>query len=317
MVPDAAIETRALRKEYGPVTALDGLDLTVERGEVFGFLGPNGAGKSTTIDVLLDFVRPTGGEVRVLGRDPQAESRAVRERLGVLPEATGFYDRDTARDHLRFACAMKRAESDPDALLDRVGLVHAADRPVGGFSKGMRKRLGLAIALVDDPDLLILDEPLGGLDPSGARLLRQVVREERDRGAAVFFSSHIMDQVETVCDRVGILHEGRLVAVGTVGSLRARSASDSTVALAVDRLPEEVVDDLEALGGVADARARDGAVEVECTAPTAKAEVVAALDAAGAVVTDVDTNAPSLEEVFVSLTADPERDDVGRRVGEP
>jgi ABC-2 type transport system ATP-binding protein len=216
----AAIEVQSLTKRYGSLHAVRDLELTVERGEVFGFLGPNGAGKSTTIDILLDFIRRTEGEVSVLGYDPEENPRAVRERIGVLPEAGGFYRRDTARDHLRFAIEMKRADDDPDALLERVGLSDAADRPVGGFSKGMRQRLGVAIALVGTPGLIILDEPLGGLDPSGARRLREIVCAERDRGAAVFFSSHIMDQVEAICDRVGILHDGELVAVDTVPALR-------------------------------------------------------------------------------------------------
>jgi len=224
----AAIEVRSLTKRYGSLHAVRDLDLTVERGEVFGFLGPNGAGKSTTIDILLDFVRRSSGSVSVLGHDPERDPQAVRERIGVLPEAGGFYGRDTARDHLRFAVAMKRTDDDPDALLDRVGLADAADRPVGGFSKGMRQRLGLAIALVGAPELLVLDEPLGGLDPSGARHLRDIVRTERDRGAAVFFSSHIMDQVETVCDRVGIMHDGALVAVDTVPALRQAVADGAT-----------------------------------------------------------------------------------------
>jgi ABC-2 type transport system ATP-binding protein len=302
MVPEVAIKTQSLRKEYGEVTALDGLDLTVERGEVFGFLGPNGAGKSTTIDILLDFVRPTSGEVSVLGRDPQQSPRSVRKRIGVLPEATGFYSRDTALDHLRFAVAMKDASDDPMALLERVGVAEAADRPVGGFSKGMRKRLGLAIALVGDPDLLVLDEPLGGLDPSGARRLREVVRTERDRGAAVFFSSHIMDQVETVCDRVGILHDGRLVAVDSVEAVRTSVATPSTVSLSVERIPDGVLTDLEALDGITDARTRNGAVEVDCTEPTAKTDAVARLDSAGVTITDINTDAPSLERVFMSIT---------------
>ena len=298
----AAIETRSLTKQFGSLHAVRDVSFQVERGEVFGFLGPNGAGKSTTINVLLDFVRRTSGDVSVLGYDPQKRPRAVRERIGVLPEATGFYGRDTARDHLRFAAAMKRVDDDPDDLLDRVGIADAADRPVGGFSKGMRKRLGLAVALVGEPDLLVLDEPLSGLDPSGARVLRDIVRAERDRGAAVFFSSHIMDQVETLCDRVGVMHDGELVAVETVEALRNRTDAPARVALAVESVPDGIADDLAALDGVADATVRDGSVRVACTDPTAKAAVVARLNAAGVTVRDVRTESPSLEQVFVQLT---------------
>ncbi|MFB6196827.1 MAG: ABC transporter ATP-binding protein, partial [Halobacteriaceae archaeon] len=239
-----AIEIESLTKQYGDIIAVQDLDLTVESGEVFGFLGPNGAGKSTTINMMLDFVRPTSGTVTILGLDPQTNPRSVRERIGVLPEATGFYEQDTARDHLRFATAMKRTNDDPDVLLERVGLADAAARQVAGFSKGMRQRLGLAVALVGSPEVLILDEPLGGLDPSGARLLREIIREERHRGAAVFFSSHIMDQVETVCDRVGIMHNGHLVAVDTIESLNEKSGTPATVSILVERVPQEIADEL-------------------------------------------------------------------------
>ena len=308
-----SIETHGLTKRFGDdVVAVDNLDLTVESGEVFGFLGPNGAGKSTTINMLLDFVRPTSGEITVLGYDPQTNPRAVRERIGVLPEATGFYDKDTARDHLRFATAMKRANDDPDTLFERVGIAGAADRPVIGFSKGMRQRLGLAIALVGSPDLLILDEPLGGLDPTGARLLREVVREERDRGAAVFFSSHIMDQVETVCDRLGIMHDGHLVTVDTIESLHASSETLSTVSLSVETVPEGIAGELAALSGVSDVTIQGGSVLVECSEPTAKTDVIARLDAEGVPVLDVDTGAPSLEEVFLTITDDSDAEDANR-----
>ena len=300
----AAIEIESLTKKYDDVIAVRDLDLTVERGEVFGFLGPNGAGKSTTINVMLDFVRPTSGSVTILGRDPQTNPRAVRERIGVLPEASGFYEQDTARDHLRFATAMKRTNDDLDALLERVGIADAADRQVGGFSKGMRQRLGLAVALVGSPELLVLDEPLGGLDPSGAQLLRDMVREERDRGAAVFFSSHIMDQVETVCDRVGIMHDGHLASVDTVDSLRTSPGASTTVSLTIETAPEGIGDELTALEDVADARIQGDSIVVECTEARAKADVVARLHSNGVSVLDVDTESPSLEEVFMAITHD-------------
>lgn len=303
----SAIEIESLTKQYGAVTAVQDLDLTVNAGEVFGFLGPNGAGKSTTINVLLDFVRPTSGTVTVLGRDSNQNPRAVRERIGVLPEASGFYEQDTARDHLRFAIAMNRTDDDLEQLLDRVGIADAADRPVGGFSKGMRQRLGLAIALVGSPAVLVLDEPLGGLDPSGARRLREIVRAERDRGATVFFSSHIMDQVETICDRVGIMHDGNLVAVDTVEALRTSSVTPTTITLSVGTIPDGLVDDLTSLDDVEAAHVEDGSIVVECTAPGAKAAVVSRVDRAGVPILDIDTEAQSLEDVFMTLTHDPEQ----------
>ncbi|PHQ47284.1 copper ABC transporter ATP-binding protein, partial [Halorubrum sp. C3] len=156
-----AVQTTGLTKRYGDdVLAVDDLDLTVYAGEIFGFLGPNGAGKSTTIDVIMDYVRPSAGSATVLGRDAQAETRAVHERVGILPDGYGLYERRTGRENLTYAIALKGADDDVDDLLDRVGLDRAAaDRAVGGYSKGMTQRLALAIALVGDPDVLILDEP--------------------------------------------------------------------------------------------------------------------------------------------------------------
>ena len=174
----AAIELDGVEKSFGDVRALRGVDLEVEDGEIFGFLGPNGAGKSTTINILLDFVRPDAGSVRVLGRDAREESVAVRERTGVLPEGFDVYDRLTAREHVAFAIDSKGADVDPYPILERVGLEDAAGRKAGGFSTGMRQRLALAMALVGDPELLILDEPSSGLAPKGSRELREIVERE-------------------------------------------------------------------------------------------------------------------------------------------
>ncbi|PSQ93860.1 MAG: ABC transporter ATP-binding protein, partial [Bacteroidetes bacterium QH_2_63_10] len=182
----AAIELEGLTKHFGDVVALDDVNLTVEEGEIFGFLGPNGAGKSTTIDILLDFVRPTEGRARVLGVDAQHGTLATRRRTGVLPDAYQVYDRLTGCQHVQFAVDSKGTGDDPEALLARTGIENAADRPAGEYSQGMRQRLVLAMALVGTPDLLVLDEPTTGLDPNGAREIRRIIREERDRGATVF-----------------------------------------------------------------------------------------------------------------------------------
>ncbi|WP_123538653.1 ABC transporter ATP-binding protein [Halosimplex salinum] len=296
----AAIETAALTKEYGDVRAVDGLSLTVEEGEIFGFLGPNGAGKSTTINVLLDYVRPTSGDVSVLGIDPRERPEAVRARLGVLPEGYALYDRLSARKHVRFAAEMEGVDVDPEAVLERVGIADDADRAVGGFSKGMTQRLALGLALVGEPDLLILDEPSSGLDPNGAREMREIVREERDRGATVFFSSHVMEQVEAVCDRVGIMTDGDLVAVDTVEGLRGRLGAGSTLVVTVDAVPD--TSGVEAIDGVTGVTVRDDALRVSCTDPGVKAAVIERVSAAGATVRDIDVEEASLEDLFTEYT---------------
>jgi ABC-2 type transport system ATP-binding protein len=296
-----AIELSNVTKQYGDVVALHNLDMTVESGEVYGFLGPNGAGKSTTIDILLDFARPTSGEVRVLDRDAREESVAVRQRCGVLPEGFDTYERLTARKHVEFAVESKGVDDDPVALLERVGLGDAIDRQAGGFSKGMTQRLALAMALVGDPELLVLDEPSTGLDPNGAREMRTIVREEADRGATVFFSSHVLGQVEAVCDRVGILRDGKLVAVDSVEGLREKSDTGTRLEIETSGVDDGALTAVRETEGVSEARA-EGSLVVVTYAGDAKMDVVNALEDAGADVADFSTSEASLEDVFAAYT---------------
>jgi ABC-2 type transport system ATP-binding protein len=297
----AAIELDGVRKAFGDVQALRGVDLEVEDGEIFGFLGPNGAGKSTTINIILDFVRPDAGTARVLGRDVREESVAIRQETGVLPEGYALYDRLTAREHLEFAIESKDADQDPYPLLERVGLEDAVDRKAGGFSTGMRQRLAMAMALVGDPELLILDEPSSGLDPNGARELRAIVEEEAASGTTVFFSSHILGQVEAVCDRVGIIREGELVAVDTIEGLRDNVAGGSTLVVHVDAVPDDAVSRLEALDGVSEVTVEGTTLRVSCR-DDAKMDVVGELEEAGATVSDFSTEEAPLEDLFAAYT---------------
>jgi ABC-2 type transport system ATP-binding protein len=296
----AAIRTDDLTRRFGDVVAVDGLDLTVEEGEVFGFLGPNGAGKSTTINVLLGFIAPSSGSAEVLGADVTTHSRAVRERIGLLPEGYGLYENLTGREHLVSAIETKAADDDPDDLLDRVGLdPEDARRAAGGYSKGMQQRLGLAIALVGEPDLLVLDEPSSGLDPKGIKLLRDIVHEEADRGATVFFSSHILDQVEKVCDRVGIMAQGELVALDTLDELRAEMGVGGVVEATVDTVPD--LEPVRGVEGVRDVTATDDVVTVTCGDPAAKMPALRRIDD-GTTVRDIGIETTSLESLFEEYT---------------
>ena len=301
----AAIELDGLTKQFDDVLAVDGLDLTVDEGEIFGFLGPNGAGKSTTIDILLDFIRPTAGSATVLGHDAQREGEIVRQRTGVLPDGYHVYDRLTARQHLEFVLEMKASDEDPMALLERVRIADAADRRAGGFSKGMRQRLVLAMALVGDPDLLILDEPSTGLDPNGAREMREIIREENERGTTVFFSSHVMEQVEAVCDRVAILDRGRLVAVDTIDGLRGSAETGETLYVYTSSLDEGVVERVSAIDDVATASIDDGRLRVTLDGGS-KFAVLHAIDANVTSVQDFSVVKSSLEDLFARYTNDGE-----------
>ena len=297
-----AIDATGLSKRYGTLTALDRVDLTVEKGEIFGFLGPNGAGKSTFINLLLNFVRPTAGAVRMFGHDCQAEGVAARERIGVLPEGYSVFDRLTGRQHLEYAIRSKDIDADPVEILDRVGIREAAERKASDYSKGMKQRLVLGMALAGDPDLLVLDEPTTGLDPNGAAEIRTILREERDRGAAVFFSSHILEQVEAVSDRVGILQNGELVAVDTIEGLRASLGGGTKLVIAVDELQSGTTDAVRTVSGVETATVvDDGTLEVTCT-NDAKMDVLVELYDAGVDVVNFRTEEASLEDMFVEYT---------------
>jgi len=290
-------------KRFGDLLALRNLDLHVEENEIYGFLGPNGAGKSTTINTLLDFARPDGGEVSVLGHDAQQESDRVRERIGILPEGFDVYDRLTGRQHLEFTIESKNAADDPERILERVGISEAADRKAGGYSKGMAQRLMLGAALVGEPDLLILDEPSTGLDPNGAREMRRIVREERERGATVFFSSHILEQVDAVCDRVGILREGELVAEDTVAGLRETTTPGATLVVDVDRIPDGAVEEVRTVPGVSEVVSNGSRLTVTSDGDS-KTAVLNTLDETGASVQDFTTEEASLEELFAAYTQD-------------
>jgi len=298
----SVIEIDHLTKWYGGVTAVSDLSLTVESGEVFGFLGPNGAGKSTTINAMLDFTTPTSGSIRIFGHDAHEESVAIRHRSGLLLEGYGAYPQLSGREHVAHAIATKDADDDPDELLDRVGLDGARNRRAGGYSKGMRQRMAIAVALVGDPDLLVLDEPSTGLDPNGARRLRELVARAADRGATVVFSSHILEQVEAVADRIAILFDGELATVGGVAELRDELGANTTVKLDVTTATDELLATLRSLDGVRDVTVRNGTVAVACDGDgeTKRAVVNAAADAG--VYRDFSLAETSLGDVFSRYT---------------
>lgn len=297
-----AIQTSALTKRFGEdVVAVDSLDLAVEEGEVYGFLGPNGAGKSTTINMLLDFVRPSSGTATVLGMDAQAEADKIRKNIGVLPEGASLYDRLTGVEHLEWVARMKDVEADPYTILDRVGLdVEDGERAAGGYSKGMQQRLGFGMALISDPDLLILDEPSSGLDPTGMQEMRDIIREEAQNGTTVFFSSHILAEVEAVCDRIGIMYDGRLVTTGTIEDLRDEIHLDTQITLEVAQQPETSV--IEGISGVTAVEVEESAITATCVDPSVKVDVVRAV-AEETEVTDILSEAASLEQLFNTYTS--------------
>jgi ABC-2 type transport system ATP-binding protein len=225
--PNASvIETQGLGKSFGEVQALKSLDLAVPKNSITGFLGPNGAGKTTTIRLLLGLNRPSSGSARVFGQDIVEESLEIRRRVGYLAQSPRFYDDMTARETLRFSARFffrgpkAKIEARVSEMLDLVGLSEKADRPMRGFSGGERQRLGIAQAQINDPELLILDEPAAALDPMGRHAVLRIMEQLRER-ATIFYSTHILDDVQRVSDRVVILNRGELIAQGPVQALLA------------------------------------------------------------------------------------------------
>jgi ABC-2 type transport system ATP-binding protein len=297
-----AIEIVGLYKQFSgkrmtKVDALKGLDLTIEQGEVFGFLGPNGAGKSTTIKLVMGLLRPTAGFARIMGIDAGLpESRC---KVGFLPENPAFYDYLSAEEYVAFVGSQFKMESAllkhrSEEVLQRLDLWEARKRPMRGYSKGMVQRVGLAQALVHDPDVYILDEPMSGLDPIGRALVKDIILDLKQRGKCVFFSTHITDDVEKVCDRVGVIVKGSLVAVDRVENILRSGVEGYVIHL---QLPDA---ELLSFAGIEALRRANSVSEfyVPCSAFNA---FMGEVNSACVVVVLVETKRRDLEDFFLSL----------------
>lgn len=230
------IEITNLTRTFGSLAAVSELTLRIEPGELFGFLGPNGAGKTTTIRMLVGLLRPTSGTTRVAGYDVQQQPMQAKRAIGYVPQAPLLYEKLTGREYLRFIGGLYGLEDDEsdkriERLLSLIDLSDKADAVIKGYSGGMRQKLSVCSALLHEPRVLVLDEPLSGLDPYSARRIKDVMRELCNQGATVFMSTHILEIAERVCDRIGILHQGRLIACGTMSELRATLQSSAKTTL--------------------------------------------------------------------------------------
>ncbi len=305
-----AIELRGLTKRFGDTLALDQVDLVVRPGIVFGFLGRNGAGKTTALRILSGLARPTAGTARVLGHDVTQATDAVRARIGFLPDVPGFYPWMTAREYLEFAGRLfgvdaATLDARASALLEMAGLASVTSQ-VGGFSRGMKQRLGIAQALINAPSLLMLDEPTSALDPIGRREVLEMVASLRGR-TTVFFSTHILADVERVCDAVAILERGRVVASADIAELTARASAN--------RLIVEVEGDGAAAAMGRQLAERPWLKSLETVdrtlrmtvldLPAAQREIPAAITDAGVALRRFEIEEASLEDVFVGLVGAP------------
>ncbi len=301
---DLVVETKDLTKKYGNFVAVDNLDLAVKRGEVFGLLGPNGAGKTTTILMLLGLTEPSSGRVRVLGFDPARRPLSVKAHVGYMPDEIGFYDELTARENLIYTTKLngiprKEASQRIDESLERVGLSTVADQRVSTFSHGMRQRLGVADVLIKQPELIIMDEPTQGLDPEGAREFLQMIHSLKEESISILLSSHLLYQVQAVCDRVGLFNHGRMVLDGTVAELAQRVLGGAYRIYMEVEGPEATM--MEALGGLPGAvkvRRLDTRVyEVEAKSDL-RAEAATAAVHCGGRLLKLDVETQSLDDIY-------------------
>ncbi len=288
----AAIETQGLTKTYGSQRGVEEVTITVAPGEVFGFLGPNGAGKTTMIRTLLDLIHPTSGSARIFGLDSRRDSVAIRARLGNLPGDFGYGRDASGREAVALLARLRGIDGSARAgqLAARFGA--DLDRPLGQLSRGNRQKVGLILATFHEPELLVLDEPTSGLDPLMQEEFLALVAEERERGCAVFLSSHELDEVERVCDRVAMVREGRLIAVERIADLLGRARRRVTVQLADG---DGALAQLRALPGVSEVEAQDGRLSFRVAGELDP--VVKALAAHHVV--DLEAGHPTLEEVFL------------------
>jgi ABC-2 type transport system ATP-binding protein len=315
MAANHIIETRGLTKIYGggakQTLALDSLNLQVQPGEIFGFLGPNGAGKTTTIRLLLDLIRPTKGDATIFGKDVRESSVELHEDIGFLPGELALWKNRTGKQVINYIASVRgnvQAQTSYAAqLADR--LKFDQTRRVGEYSSGNKRKLGLILALMHQPKLLILDEPTGGLDPLMQQIFNQMMREAKQEGRTVFLSSHVLSEVQAICDRVGILREGDLKAVEDVATLT--HVDFRRVALTLrDAVPQEVVARLHKIEGIADVTAAENKLNLKLIGDFDP--VLRALS--DTYVVDLHTEDPTLEDIFLAFYGNGENEDANKKV---
>lgn len=297
---EGVIETSSVSRRFGKVVAVDGVDLCVLPKSVYGFLGPNGAGKTTTIRMLLGLIRPDGGEIRVLGQSLTRNRLAVLQQVGALVEAPSLYPHLTGRENLEVTRRLIGAWPEQiDRVLEIVKLEQDADRLVRGYSMGMRQRLGIALALLNEPDLLILDEPTNGLDPAGIREMRDLIaRMPQEQGLTVFLSSHLLSEVEQIATHIGIINQGRMLFQGTLDDLHARRREQ--VSLGVNRLTEAI--EVLTRAGWSPRLNGNRRLHIPIKRRDEPARLNALLVGQGFEVDHLSVDQPSLEDIFLELT---------------
>jgi len=298
----ATIEVNGLTKTYNHVAAVDNVSFTVEKGEIFGFLGPNGAGKTTTIKAMLDLIHADTGVITINGIDVKTHGKEAKKYVGYMPEKVAFYDNLTALQNLRFYAEIKHASTEEcSRLIEEFGLGDTGKKRVGKYSKGMVQRLGMARAILRSPPILILDEPSGGLDPRGVVLIRDKILEMKKKGTTICVSSHILSEIQEICDRVGIINKGALVAQDSVERLSKKLNLRPQITVTVATMSTAIENALKELPGVETVKVQGNTIDIICDGAM-KAKVILAISTAGGDIKNLQTKEPSLEEVFMRYT---------------
>jgi len=307
-VLENVVEVSSLTKYYGGVLAVDHIDFEIHRGEIFGFLGPNGAGKTTTIRMLTGLTKPSDGEAKIFGYDVQREALAAKERIGIVPEVSNIYEDLPAWDNLIFTAELyhvkkKDARERARELLELFDLYERRGVKAKTFSKGMKRRLAISMGLINEPELLFLDEPTSGLDVESALLIKDVIRRLNSQGSTVFLTTHNMEEANTLCDRVAIIHKGRIAAIDSPEKLKRTIQSVQSVEVAFEEASNEILSQLEGIGGVNEVRKEGDKFRLYTNDPaTVLSNLWDFTKAKGLRPITLNTLGPSLEDVFVRLT---------------
>lgn len=305
---ESAIQAIGLTKRYGDLLAVDQVSFQVEKGEIFGFLGPNGAGKTTTIRMLTTLTKPSEGTAKIFGYDVQRQPISAKERMGIVPEISNVYDELSAWDNLLFTAELyhvRKGEAEKRAkeLLEMFDLYEKKRNKAKGFSKGMRRRLAIAMGLMNKPDLLFLDEPTSGLDVQSALIIKDIVRDLNREGSAIFLTTHNIEEANVLCGRVAIIHKGRIAAIDTPERLKRTIQSVQSVEVAFDPTPPNISADLEHIEGVNEVRKEGDKFRLYTNDPsTVLLNLWDYMKTRDLKPITVNTLGPSLEDVFVRLT---------------
>ncbi len=297
-----AISVKNLVKNYNGINAVNNISFNVKKGEIFGFLGPNGAGKTTTIKSMLGLVNFDTGSIKINNYDILHDGKNAKKFIGYLPERVAFYENLTALQNLNFIAEMKKSLKDQcKILIQEFGLSNAINKKVGAFSKGMVQRLGMARTLIDNPPILILDEPSGGLDPRGVILIRNKIKEMKKRGATIFISSHILSEIQELCDRVCIINKGEIVAQDSVQGLSKILKIKPKITIELEKLSENIIKSINKIKGIEKIDIIGNNISIICDS-NIKARIIINIEKSGGKIINIHTKDPSLEEVFMRFT---------------